>query len=159
MTIELSPNFLPRVEGNPLAPRGQASNPSVEAGIASALPSSQQTISALGRELATARQDDDAENSLNERFAEKLESLERLQEMPMQAKMNKVGFLQQRLEALKMLLLYASPEQAKAIVEELKSIAKELASVAKSLGSSSGSGASLPNVAAIKGSAASPGVT
>lgn len=155
MTIELSPNFLPRVGGNPLAPKRQASSPPVEAEIASAPPSSQQTISALGRELATGRQEDRAENPLNERFAEKLESLKRLQEMPTQVKMNKVGFLQQRLEALKMLLLYASPEQVEALVEELKSISKELASIAKSLGDSGGGGVSLPSVAAIKGSDAS----
>jgi hypothetical protein len=51
---------------------------------------------------------------------------------------NRVGFLQRRLEALKMLLLHASPQQAKAFARELKSIAGELSSAAKTLGSSGG---------------------
>jgi len=55
-----------------------------------------------------------------------------------QGSMNKVGMLKQRMEALKALLLHASPEQAKALLKELKSIAKELSSEAKSLGTNRG---------------------
>ena len=66
-----------------------------------------------------------------------------------QAAMNKVGLLKQRLEALKSLLRFASPEMARRLANELKNIASELASIAKSLGSNSGGGTS----AAVAGAA------
>jgi hypothetical protein len=80
------------------------------------------------------------------------DALQRMQAMPSpqniakQEAMNRVGMLKQRIDALKELLLYASPEQAKALARELKSIAAELSSVANSLGTSSGQGAA-PNTA------------
>lgn len=72
------------------------------------------------------------------------EGLRRLESMPSpkqianQGAANRVGFLQRRLEALKMMLLHASPQQAKALARELKSIAGELSSAAKELGGSAG---------------------
>lgn len=80
------------------------------------------------------------------------DGLKRLQAMPSikesakQAKRDKVGLLKQRLDALKMMLLHAPPQQAKALSQELKSIAKELASIGTNLGASSGA-SSIPNVA------------
>ena len=81
------------------------------------------------------------------RLAEMQAAVKRLQAMPSQkavakqATTNKVGMLKQRLDALKALLLHASPAQAKALLQELKSIAKELSAAAKSLGGGSGGGA------------------
>lgn len=92
------------------------------------------------------------ETPQQKRLKEIQESLQRLQEMPSpktsqkQAAAERVGWLKQRLEALKMMLLHATPEQAKALARELKSIAKELASAAKSLSSGSGSGTTQPTV-------------
>lgn len=75
-----------------------------------------------------------SEDPLMKRLEDNLESLQRLREMPKQADMNTAGLHRQRLEMLKMLLLYASPKQVEAIAEELKSIAKELAAISKSIG-------------------------
>jgi len=63
---------------------------------------------------------------------------------------NKVAMLKQRLDALKAMLLHASPEQAKILARELKSIAKELVGTAKNLGSGGSGGGDdvAPNVAA-----------
>jgi len=55
-----------------------------------------------------------------------------------QVKANRIGLLKQRLEALKAVLRFASPEQVKAIAQEVRAIARELASVAKSVGTDSG---------------------
>lgn len=74
------------------------------------------------------------------------EGLQRLRAMPSPQKLakqqaqNKVGYLQRRLDALKMMLLHASPEQAKALARELKEIAGQLASAAKSAGGRSSAG-------------------
>lgn len=74
------------------------------------------------------------------------EGLQRLRALPgpeasaKQAAREKVGWLKQRLEALKMMLLHASPEQAKALAQELKSIAKALSSAGQSLGAGAGEG-------------------
>lgn len=79
------------------------------------------------------------EDPLLKRLHDQQESLKRLQAMPSpkevarQAEMAKVGFLKQRLESLKAILLYASPKQLKAIAKEIKAIAKELTSIAKNL--------------------------
>lgn len=83
-------------------------------------------------------------NPKNKRLQSLQEELKRLESMPSpkqiakQDSANRVGFLQRRLEALKMLLLHASPEQAKALARELKSMAGELSSAAKELGGGAG---------------------
>lgn len=79
------------------------------------------------------------------------EGLQRLRSMPggmassRQDVLNKVGWLRQQLDALKAMLLHASPQQAKALAQELRSIAGQLASIAKGLG---GSGQAVPSAAA-----------
>lgn len=84
-----------------------------------------------------------AEDFQIERLRNMREGLQRLQSTPSakeisrQDSMNKVGWLRQRLDALKAMLLHASPEQAKALARELKNIAGELASIAKGLGAGS----------------------
>lgn len=109
------------------------------------------TVSRLtGSPLAPAKGNDKVpavEDPQEKRLREMQEGLKRLQAMPRpeklakQQKMNQVGYLQRRLDALKMMLLHASPEQAKALAKELKEIAGELASVAKQAGGGSASSA------------------
>jgi hypothetical protein len=92
-----------------------------------------------------------AENFQAERFRNMQEGLQRIQSMPSvkelskQDSMNKVGVLRQRLDALKAMLLHASPEQAESLTRQLKNIAGELASVAKSLGAGNGGQAAAPS--------------
>jgi len=84
-----------------------------------------------------------SEDRQAKRLGEMQDAIKRLQAMPTpkqmakQDSMSKVALLKKRLEALKAMLLHASPEQAKVLARQLKEIAKELASVAKSLGSGS----------------------
>lgn len=59
---------------------------------------------------------------------------------PRQAAPDKAAILKRRLEMLKAMLLFASPEAAKSIAHQLKGIASELASLGKSVGGSSSSG-------------------
>lgn len=69
-------------------------------------------------------------------------------QMAKQAAAEKIGMLQRRLMQLKQMLMYATPEQAKALARELKSIAGELASAAKAAGASQGAFASVAGMAA-----------
>ena len=81
------------------------------------------------------------------RLAALRDGLQRLRSMPSagdiarQVALNRIAVIKQRLEALKAMLRFASPEQAKALAVELRNLARELASVARSAGSSA-SGAS-----------------
>lgn len=84
-------------------------------------------------QLKAGHSDSTSEAHSANRLSKMQESLQRLQAMPKQAEENKVGFLLRRLEMLKALMLYASPNQLKRIAEELKGISKELASIAKGL--------------------------
>lgn len=74
------------------------------------------------------------------------EGVQRLQTMASpaslrkQGAMTKIAYLKQRLDALKAMLLYATPAMAKALAREVRSIAGELASIAKSLGGGSSGG-------------------
>ncbi len=78
---------------------------------------------------------------------QRLQALPGLKDSAKQVQMNRIGLLKQRLDALKAMLRYASPEQVKAIAQEVRAIARELASVAKSLGTDSGGAA--PGTAAV----------
>lgn len=84
------------------------------------------------------------------RLSEMQDALKRLQEMPTPkeiAKQNsktRVDMLKQQLEAMKKMLLYASPEMARILARELKTIAKELSSIAKSMEGGSQSAVSTP---------------
>jgi hypothetical protein len=79
-----------------------------------------------------------------DRLRDMQEGVQRLQSMsgPKNLSAGKVSFLKKRLEALKALLLHATPAQAKALAREIKSIAGELKAIAKDLGTG-GSGPSL----------------
>ena len=84
------------------------------------------------------------------RLGEMQDALKRLQEMPSpkeiakQNSMSRVNMLKERLEALKKMLLHASPELARILARELKTIAKELSSIAKSMEGGSQSAVSIP---------------
>lgn len=74
------------------------------------------------------------------RFKKQKEAFEALATLPspkesaMQNASQKVGFLKQRLESLKAMMRFASPEQLKSMASELKSIARELGVAARQLG-------------------------
>ncbi|WP_252109700.1 MULTISPECIES: hypothetical protein [unclassified Halomonas] len=73
---------------------------------------------------------------------EALASLPSPKESAMQNASQKVGFLKQRLESLKAMMRFASPEQLKAMASELKSIAREMGAAARQLsGAGGGAGA------------------
>lgn len=115
----------------------------------------------------------------NDRLTVAQESLQRLRSThgaaasSRQDLMSKVGWLRQQLDALKAMLLQASPQQAKALAQELRGIASQLASIAKELGSSSGgqavpsgttavaatTGESMPTEGNAGGAAATPSQT
>lgn len=65
---------------------------------------------------------------------------------PRQAALEKAAILKRRLEMLKAMLLFASPEAAKSIASQLKGIAGELAALGKSLGGG-GATSATPSIA------------
>lgn len=95
---------------------------------------------------------------------ESLASLPTPKEAAQQQATDKVGFLRQRIEMLKAMMAFASPEQLKNMAKELKSIARELAGAAKLLNSQGGGGAgmtAIPSVVstpAVASTAAQPAV-
>lgn len=105
-------------------------------------------VTGLGAGVSFRMKLESSSKAADERHAKRLEKMEealkRLQEMPSPAEMakqealNKAAMLKQRLEALKAMLLHASPEQARALARELKSIAKALSSLAQSVGGAQG---------------------
>ncbi|WP_447555982.1 hypothetical protein [Vreelandella sp. EE22] len=76
---------------------------------------------------------------------EALASLPSPKESAMQNAAQKVGFLKQRLESLKAMMRFASPEQLKSMASELKSIARELGVAARQL-SGGGTSTASPTV-------------
>lgn len=114
-------------------------------------------------EPAAAPADDDP---FTKRLKKQQEALERLASLPspkeasQQRAAEKAGFLRQRLEMLKAMMSFASPEQLKNLAKELKSIARELAGAAKLLGNEDGAGTGvtvIPSV--VPTAAAQPEVT
>ena len=98
--------------------------------------------------------EDNLGDTLLQKMQEMRQSVAKLNTFSRSAKQvatGKAAMLKQRLEMLKSMLLYASPEAAKSIAQELKSIAHELASLAKNLGGSSAS--SVPTTGTTSGSA------
>ena len=87
------------------------------------------------------------------RLGEMQDALKRLQEMPSpkeiakQHTKDRVAMLKERLEAMRKMLLHASPEMARILARELKTIAKELSSIAKSMEGGSQSAVSIPTSA------------
>ena len=90
-----------------------------------------------------------ADNSLGERikaWQEARVNLSASRSSPRQAALEKAAILKRRLEMLKAMLLFASPEAAKSIASQLKGIAGELAALGKSLGGG-GATTATPSVA------------
>ncbi|MBT2772761.1 hypothetical protein J7J47_11040 [Halomonas sp. ISL-60] len=95
------------------------------------------------REPIAAPAEDDPFTKRLKKQREALESLASLptpKEASQQQATQKVGFLRQRIEMLKAMMAFASPEQLKNMAKELKSIARELAGAAKLLNSQGGGG-------------------
>ncbi len=86
----------------------------------------------------------DEDDPFTKRLKKQQEALESLASLPtpkeasQQQASDKVGFLRQRIEMLKAMMAFASPEQLKNMAKELKSIARELAGAAKLLGNQGG---------------------
>jgi hypothetical protein len=97
-------------------------------------------------EPASAAAEDDPFTKRLKKQQEALESLASLptpKEAAQQQATDKVGFLRQRIEMLKAMMAFASPEQLKNLAKELKSIARELAGAAKLLSNQGGGGAGM----------------
>ncbi|RUR49416.1 hypothetical protein [Vreelandella populi] len=108
------------------------------------------------------------ESPLEKRLKKQKEAFEALASLPspkesaMQNASQKVGFLKQRLESLKAMMRFASPEQLKSMASELKSIARELGVAARHLsgGSNSTAGPTVaPSVNAAQSANSVPEVT
>ncbi|WP_447957652.1 hypothetical protein [Vreelandella sp. EE7] len=101
--------------------------------------------------MAPAATSDDAQSKRLKKQKEAFEALASLpspKESAMQNASQKVGFLKQRLETLKAMMRFASPEQLKSMASELKSIARELGAAARQLGSGGGGGSAAgPSIA------------
>ncbi|TVP44397.1 MAG: hypothetical protein EA345_15570 [Halomonas sp.] len=98
-------------------------------------------VAPLKVEPAAAPAEDDPFTKRLKKQREALESLASLptpKEASQQRAAEKVGFLRQRLEMLKTMMRFASPEQLKNMAKELKSIAGQLAGAAKLLGNQGG---------------------
>lgn len=87
---------------------------------------------------------------------ESLASLPSPKEASQQQATDKVGFLRQRIEMLKAMMAFASPEQLKNMAKELKSIARELAGAAKLLNNQGGGGAGMTAIPSMVPTAAAP---
>ncbi|EHA14578.1 hypothetical protein [Halomonas sp. HAL1] len=87
---------------------------------------------------------------------ESLASLPTPKEASQQQATDKVGFLRQRIEMLKAMMAFASPEQLKNMAKELKSIARELAGAAKLLSNQGGGGAGMTAIPSMVPAAAAP---
>ena len=112
-------------------------------------------LAGLGASYDLSRSKAEVRSKANEerqakRLGEMQDAIKRLQEMPSpkeiakQNSMSRVNMLKERLEALKKMLLHASPELARILARELKTIAKELSSIAKSMEGGSQSAVSIP---------------
>lgn len=109
----------------------------------------------LGANLTFSKANAEARSKANEerqakRLGEMQDALKRLQETPSpkeiakQHSKDRVAMLKERLEAMKKMLLHASPELARILARELKTIAKELSAIAKSMEGGSQSAGSIP---------------
>ncbi len=87
---------------------------------------------------------------------ESLASLPTPKEASQQQATDKVGFLRQRIEMLKAMMAFASPEQLKNMAKELKSIARELAGAAKLLNNQGGGGAGMTAIPSVVATTAAP---
>ena len=118
--------------------------PSAGAGIASAgKPAATGTDKTLAEQISAWQEARPSQSSLKS--------------SPKLAAQEKAAMLKRRLEMLKSMLLFASPEAAKAIASQLKGIAGELAALGKSLGGGSAAPVT-PSVALASGETTSAAV-
>ncbi|HAA45477.1 MAG: hypothetical protein XD36_2130 [Halomonas sp. 54_146] len=112
--------------------------------------------------IAPQKSEPAKDDPFTKRLKKQQEALESLASLPtpkeasQQQATDKVGFLRQRLEMLKAMMAFASPEQLKNMAKELKSIARELAGAAKLLNNQGGSGAGMTTIPSMVPTAAAP---
>lgn len=112
--------------------------------------------------IAPQKSEPAEDDPFTKRLKKQQEALESLASLPtpkeasQQQATDKVGFLRQRLEMLKAMMAFASPEQLKNMAKELKSIARELAGAAKLLNNQGGSGAGMTTIPSMVPTAAAP---
>lgn len=109
-------------------------------------------VDSLKNEPVAVKAEDDP---FTKRLKKQQEALEKLASLPtpkeaaQKQATDKVGFLRQRIEMLKAMMAFASPEQLKNMAKELKSIARELAGAAKLLNNQSGGGAGMTAIPSV----------
>ena len=105
--------------------------------------------------VAAQKSEPAEDDPFTKRLKKQQEALESLASLPtpkeasQQQASSKVGFLRQRIEMLKAMMAFASPEQLKNMAKELKSIARELAGAAKLLSSQGGGGAGMTAIPSV----------
>lgn len=112
--------------------------------------------------VASQKSEPAEDDPFTKRLKKQQEALESLASLPtpkeasQQQATDKVGFLRQRIEMLKAMMAFASPEQLKNMAKELKSIARELAGAAKLLNNQGGGGAGMTAIPSVVATPAVP---
>ncbi|CAD5268743.1 MULTISPECIES: hypothetical protein [Halomonadaceae] len=112
--------------------------------------------------VAPQKSESAEDDPFTKRLKKQQEALESLASLPtpkeasQQQATDKVGFLRQRIEMLKAMMAFASPEQLKNMAKELKSIARELAGAAKLLNNQGGGGAGMTAIPSVVATPAVP---
>ncbi|NAO96123.1 hypothetical protein CXF94_21435 [Halomonas sp. Choline-3u-9] len=112
--------------------------------------------------VAPQKSDPAEDDPFTKRLKKQQEALESLASLPtpkeasQQQATDKVGFLRQRIEMLKAMMAFASPEQLKNMAKELKSIARELAGAAKLLNNQGGGGSGMTAIPSVVATPAVP---
>lgn len=122
----------------------QNTPPNKAAPLNQGMPLTSATTRVKQQSIALAPEPSTADDPFTKRIKKQQEAFESLASLPSSKELSqqraseKVGSLRQRIEMLKAMMRFASPERLKSIAKELKSIANQLASAAKLLGSQGG---------------------
>ncbi|PCF95393.1 hypothetical protein [Vreelandella nigrificans] len=119
----------------------QTTPPNKAAPLNQGMPLTSATTRVKQQSIALAPEPSTADDPFTKRIKKQQEAFESLASLPSSKELSqqraseKVGSLRQRIEMLKAMMRFASPERLKSIAKELKSVANQLASAAKLLGS------------------------
>lgn len=122
----------------------QNTPPNKAAPLNQGMPLTSATTRVKQQSIALAPEPSTADDPFTKRIKKQQEAFESLASLPSSKELSqqraseKVGSLRQRIEMLKAMMRFASPERLKSIAKELKSVANQLASAAKLLGSQGG---------------------
>lgn len=122
----------------------QTTPPNKAAPLNQGMPLTSATTRVKQQSIALAPEPSTADDPFTKRIKKQQEAFESLASLPSSKELSqqraseKVGSLRQRIEMLKAMMRFASPERLKSIAKELKSVANQLASAAKLLGSQGG---------------------